>query len=245
MQITCPRCTRVVPTDALNMQQLVGKCTHCNELFSFQDQLPRRTEGHSHDMAPIAVPQPDNVAMKQEGLGLTFQWRWFRYYVFFLIPFALFWNAIVFSFVGAFGAFPWISGVDGDFEWLSLLTCIPAFILPHTWVGLGLIYYILTLLLNRTVVTVDRAAITVRHRPLPWLGNKTIPVGQIEQLYVKSNFSRFQRGEPTYGVHLVDQANKHAKLVTGLSSSDHALYLEQEIERYLGIVDRPVRGEFR
>ena len=49
----------------------------------------------------------------------------------------------------------------------------------------------------------------------------------------------------TYEVHLIDRNYKHAKLVTGLPSSEHALYLEQEIERFLHIADRPVRGEYR
>ncbi len=39
------------------------------------------------------------------------------------------------------------------------------------------------------------------------------------------------------------KGNTAVSLLTGLETPQHAMYIEQELERHLGIEDRPVRGE--
>ena len=56
-------------------------------------------------------------------------------------------------------------------------TPLIAFLLPiaHVAVGVGLTYYTLTRLMNRTRIEVSRDELTIRHGPLPWRGNMDAP----------------------------------------------------------------------
>ena len=245
MQITCPRCYRAVPVTALHMQQMVGKCTDCEHVFSFRNQIINLLgEPQPHEEL-IAVPRPAKLTATSDGLGLTLRWHWFRPYVFFLIPMAIFWNGVVFTFVSALS--PWPLFFTGDAADLiaAFLCTVPLLALPHLWVGLWLIYYSICLLVNQTTIHVNQGEVTVRHSPLPWRGNKTVMTDQITQLYTKEQRAWQRNREATYEVRYIDRANQHGKLLSGLASSEHALYVEQEIERFLGIVDRPVRGAYR
>ncbi len=71
--------------------------------------------------------------------------------------------------------------------------------------------------------------------PLPWLGNMKIPAGEIRQ----------RRGGTSTRYHLnaITGQNRKLCLVRDVPAADVALYLEQEIEKALGIEDRKVAGE--
>ncbi|HLQ46343.1 MAG TPA: hypothetical protein VK137_16485, partial [Planctomycetaceae bacterium] len=88
----------------------------------------------------------------------------------------------------------------------------------------------------------------VRHGPVPWKGNLDLATDGIEQIYCqrKINRSRSDDGDIStstrFEVHAVAGAQK-VKLLSGLQEADHALFVEQRLERFLGIEDRPVPGE--
>lgn len=42
---------------------------------------------------------------------------------------------------------------------------------------------------------------------------------------------------------MITNSGNDTKLLSGLKTSEQALYVEQEIEKYLGIKNKPVRGE--
>ena len=43
---------------------------------------------------------------------------------------------------------------------------------------------------------------------------------------------------------MVTKANTKKKLLSGIQSDEQALFIEQEIEKHLGIEDKAVRGEY-
>ena len=49
----------------------------------------------------------------------------------------------------------------------------------------------------------------------------------------------------SYALSAILAGGKRVKLVSGLDQPEDALFLEQKIEGYLGITDRPVAGEMR
>ena len=58
-------------------------------------------------------------------------------------------------------------------------------------------YFTLCLVLNRTIVEITNRTLSVRHRPLPWPGNKSIPIDDIGSVYVerieeKDNFITYE-----------------------------------------------------
>jgi hypothetical protein len=119
------------------------------------------------------------------------------------------------------------------------------FPIGHVLVGLGLTYYTIAGFINHTFITVNRQWLTVVHGPLPWFSNKHIEIAQINQLYaeeVRSQSSR--RGTSfSYQLNAILQDNIKLKLLAGLPSADVALFLEQCIEEYLLLKDKPVIGE--
>jgi len=80
--------------------------------------------------------------------------------------------------------------------------------------------------------------------PLPWLGNIKIPAGEIRQLFREETISRGRGGTSTrYHLNAITGQNRKLCLVRDVPAADVALYLEQEIEKALGIEDRKVAGE--
>jgi hypothetical protein len=76
---------------------------------------------------------------------------------------------------------------------------------PWVWTGLAglwlVVHYVpLAHLLNRTTIRLRHGILTVRHGPLPWPGNRTLPWSSVKQVYVKKR--RFpQRNAWTHGSH--------------------------------------------
>lgn len=50
-------------------------------------------------------------------------------------------------------------------------------------------------------------------------------------------------GSATYEIHAITHSGRTIKPVSGLESSEQALFIEQEIEKHLNIKDTPVKGE--
>ena len=179
---------------------------------------------------------PDKLELRDQGTGIEIVRKWFSWKVIFTTVFVVIWFGFLsmwfpmaFAFGNAFGG------------GLSLVTLIP---LIHVAVGVGLAYTALTGWVNRTRITVDQGRISIRHGPLPWLGNKDLDGTTLKQLYSKEKISRGRNSTSvTYEVHALTTSGRNEKLLSGLETSEQALYIEQEIERYFRIEDAPVRGQ--
>jgi hypothetical protein len=158
--------------------------------------------------------------------------RWLSPKFFFLIFFCLCWDGFLcFWYSMAISQRVWIMGL---------------FAIGHAAIGLGLTYYTIAGFLNRTLIRVSPSLLDVSHGPLPWPGAKRLDSTGIAQIYCKEHISRGKNGvTTTYQVHVATHGGAQEKLVDSLDSSDQALYLEQEIERFLSIKDAPVAGEMR
>ena len=233
MKLDCPKCAAEISAKNMNLDRMVAKCSHCHSVFSFADQF-----GAPATTKKLNAPKPEKVIVENWGGGLVLRWRWFHWTFLLITVFAVFWNGMMFSMVGA----SLFTASEGNFRSLFPFICF-----PHFWIGLIMIYYVLTGYINKTTVMVDHSQVTVRHGPLPWWGNRQLNTAEIVQLYTKQNLSRYHRGNAWTGnfeVHAVLKQGTHQKLLSGLDSSEHALFSEQVLEDYLGIVDYPVRGEY-
>jgi len=119
------------------------------------------------------------------------------------------------------------------------------FPIGHLAVGVGLTYFMLAGFLNTTRVRIANSVMTVRHGPVPWFGNRTIPAADIEQLYCTEHTRQRsdERTSTTYRLNAVLSGGKKVKLLSGLTEADQALFIEEKVETHLGIEDRRVRGE--
>lgn len=92
----------------------------------------------------------------------------------------------------------------------------------------------------------------VTQGPLPWPGTRKLKASDVTQLFAMEHESRV---ETDNGGQRKIQIRKHYRLsantgsggnltvLSGLNDSLQALWLEQEIERLLGIADKPIAEE--
>lgn len=162
------------------------------------------------------------------GVGIS--WSWFSFDSIYLLGFAIFWNLIVFQFIG-----------DSFFN---------LFVTPHVLIGLYLTYSCITGLFNKTRITIDKRYLKVRHYPLPWWPAPTLKLNTIRQLYVacrEGSEGEHNRTVKYYELMavLVDGSRKRLLGKDRASSLEDYLYLEQALERALGVKPYPVAGEVR
>jgi hypothetical protein len=184
-------------------------------------------DNSSHPSAPR--PQSVTVESKYDSLNIVYRWWSFKYL--FLVVFCIAWDSFLVF---------WYSMVSQGAPWIMIL-----FPIGHVAVGVGLTYYTIAGFMNRTFIKINQQWITVTHGPLPWIGNKRIDRIQIGQLYAEEIRSQTSRGGTSYQylLNIILRDNTKLKLLAGLPSPDVALFIEQTIEEYLCIEDKPVIGE--
>ena len=99
--------------------------------------------------------------------------------------------------------------------------------------------------LSRTHIAVSPAKISIRHRPIPmWRSNVDIDASNLKQLYSKETKVYYGR-RPTsyYGVYAITNDGGNKLVLGRLESEEQALYIEQQIEKYLHIKDVSMKGE--
>jgi len=96
---------------------------------------------------------------------------------------------------------------------------------------------------NTTRITCGAGLLEIKHGPLPWPGNLSVDSGAVLQLYCQSKEVRDSSMDTYRVMAIVRDRKRPTVLVDDLDLASHALFLEQAIERALGIEDRPVDGE--
>jgi hypothetical protein len=120
-------------------------------------------------------------------------------------------------------------------------------LIPLAILALGTTYYFLLWRMNEMVVQVDQVSLEIKWEgPIPNLyRGRKFNSAHIKQVYIHS-WESGGRGLTTvnYDVCIWTVHDQHKRFAT-VSSGEQALYLEQEIERFLGIEDQVMRGEWR
>jgi hypothetical protein len=213
----CPSCGAGIPDNAT-------RCEFCDRPV---DQAPATQRGD--------VPRPSKFQIDDDGASLRISWRWFSPVVFFLLPFAIAWNAFL------IGWYSMATVMPGEPFGMRLVFLV--FPIAHVAVGVGLAYSVLALLMNRSLVTVDRGTVTVSHGPLPWPG-ATVDADRIEQLYCSREERKSDNNtQQSYSLRAKLKDGSTKVLLQNVSASEETLYLEQALEKHLKIRDLPVKGE--
>lgn len=257
MDVSCKRCGVPIPADDINLEHLVAKCRRCNAVFDLTAQLEAsRGEVSGIDVARSQRPQRHEVAMPEGfrvvrgpnggffGVGygngaqcprssVTLVRRWFNPVAdLALLFFAVVWNAFLVFWYSAVLLMP-------NVPWIMVV-----FPIGHVAVGIGIGYRALAGLINRTTIAVTSEALSVRHGPLPWAGNRTLDANQVTQLYCMDKVTNTKNGtRTTWEVHANLANGSSLALVSGLTALNQALYIEQEVERALAIEDVRIPGE--
>jgi hypothetical protein len=175
---------------------------------------------------------PKGIKINNDLDGLKIIRDWFSRRIVMLTFFALIWDSfLVFWYVTTLQ--------QPNPEIVALL-----FPVIHLIIGIGMTYYVLCGYLNQTFIRVNYNTLSIKHGPLPYPGNRTFDTTDIKQIYSKESVAYSRRGRSTsYELRAVTHSGRNVKLLGGLTNSEQALFIEQEVEKYLGIHDVPVRGE--
>ena len=175
------------------------------------------------------TPKPDKVSVEEKADGLVFRYRWFEWSNLFTVIFFPVWGVLIFG-----GSTRFFKSFDSIIPFVFLTFAIVA------------AYSALAGLLNVSTIKVNHETMVVRYGPLPWLGGKTVRVADIRQLYVEAA-ERSNRGSNWKSFRLcgIDINGNKVDLDKRIKSADVGFYMEQEIEKFLGIADQPVKGEYR
>jgi hypothetical protein len=222
MPITCKKCQAEILAGNIDQPRGLATCPSCKTIFSLTDK-PTITPQLAFDWPEMILPKGVSITRLNNGLQITRRWLGPSYAG--VAVTCLVWNGFLLFFF--FSSFSF---------WLCLT--------PHVWVGIGLFYYTLAGLLNSTVITIQPNLLKIEHGPLPFYFNKQFDPILLKQLYTKEQIHRGKNSTHyTYDIYMLGWDGRNQKLLKGLSSGEQALFLEQELERFLRIEDKPVPGE--
>ena len=228
--LKCPNCGSVLRSSDLDFNSGIVKCSYCHALSTLPSKMaPASNDGFRERPE---VPMPPRVTCVDNGYETVITRRWFSHAVWFLLFFCIVWNSfLVFWYTMAFaGNAPWIFKV---------------FPLIHVAVGVGLSYAVLTMFFNRTVIIAGPQRFRIHHGPLPSFGNMQLEAGDVTQLYCKEKISHSRKGGTSVSYELWAKMRDGAakKLIGSLMEDQQALFLEQRLEKAMGIQDRAVASE--
>lgn len=231
MKLDCPDCRSSVKSTDVNLDRMLATCSSCHSVFSFADKFPTASASRTVSFERPEIARPSSIKVTGTAKGLTLESGWFN---FSYIPMAFFcvaWDAFLINW--------YVTVLTTKGPWIAAV-----FPVAHVAVGIGLTYSTLAGFLNTTKVDVHRDSLTVEHGPIPWRGNRRIPVLDLEQLYCKEKVSTSRNGvQRTFAVMAILRSSEQIELLTGIDEQEKALFIEQQVERHLGITDRPVPGE--
>lgn len=175
------------------------------------------------------------IAVYEDDENMEISLTWYSPMAFFFLFFTLAWNAFLVL---------WYSiAIGGDAPLIMSL-----FPIIHVGVGVYLAYYTFCLFFNKTFIHITGGHLHVLHQPIPWIkGNKKFDISEFDQIYVKEKVSTNKEGNTNYSYSLRARLknNKDVVLLNLPNLESHeAQSIEEQIEKHLGIIDAPVKGEY-
>lgn len=227
--LKCPNCAAILRTEDWDMSTGMIKCGYCHSLSN----IPVRSQEQGGFRPRPDIPLPAGMQIQETMGGTMLSRRWFNLAVVFLIPFCIAWDSFL--------IFWYSTALSGKAPWIMAV-----FPIAHVAVGVGLTYYTLATLFNTTSIFAGRGNLRIQHGPLPWMGNTDLSAGNLNQLYCKEKIKRGENGPNfQYEVWAAMHDGGTRKLLGIGLTMEQALFIEQKLERALGLQDRAVVGELQ
>ena len=231
MKLNCADCQAPIKSTDMNLERMLATCASCHSIFSFADRFPTASSLRMAGAERPEVPRPSSVQVVGTGKGLSLTSSWFNLGLIPLVFFCIAWDSFLINW--------YAMALTGKGPWIMVV-----FPIVHVAVGVGLTYSCIAGFLNTTRIDIQRDSLTVSHGPVPWRGNRVIPALSLDQLYCKEKISNNRNGvRHTYSVMAVTKNGETLELLSGIEEQEKALFIEQQVERHLGITDRPMPGE--
>lgn len=223
----CPRCGETVEKRNRDRKQAAAFCRACGRTFS----LVRRHEGAQ---PREILPKPQEVREHRSPHRLWLSYRWFSLK-----------KVIAGSFATAMAGGMTAGAVYvGRIESGWLLHAAPLFFGAITLlVGYGT----LADLVNSTTVELTPERLRVQHGPVRFGSrNRHLHPMQLDQLFCRRRYvsgAANRSGHWTHDLVAVQRDGEQMTLIAG-DRAERLLYIEQQLEQPLAILDRPTRGEY-
>ncbi len=177
------------------------------------------------------LPIPEGLQLEENSQGITISYRWYSHVVWFLIFFAFIWNGFLVGWMLA----------DTPF-FFKMFASI------HVAVGIGLVWYIVCLFLNTTIIKITKHEITISHAPIPlpiYAKSMQLSRFDIAQVYV-AQVSTTNKGNTTYSFELraISSKNISKKLSINCDNYEKAIFYKRKIEQVMRIEPQPIEGEY-
>lgn len=226
--LTCPSCGAATRADSATGR---FRCEYCGNVHLVRENPPA-PEAVARKPATLRLPQPHEVRLERDQRGSYITWRWFSWKYIPALFFCLFWDGFLFFWYGlAFN--------------MNAPLLFKLFPILHVAVGLYVTYTTLAGFLNRTNLELTQKELAVWFTPLPWPGEKTIPTAEIQQFFCREKIVHAKNSvRHSYTLSAITRAGLQVELLRDLDSPDLALFLEQQLEEWMNIEDRPVKGEY-
>ncbi|MGC4122270.1 MAG: hypothetical protein QM765_48345 [Myxococcales bacterium] len=229
--LRCRNCGATIDSRDVHEDLAIAKCRYCSTVLDLARRDPAGEGPATARPGRASVPMPERFSVDEGPGGLSIEWRWFTFKTIFLIFFCLFWDGFLVV---------WYQSAFTDREWVAIL-----FPVLHVAVGVSMTWTAIAQLFNRTRIVASRGSLRIQHSPLPWPGNRVLKLSDIDQLFCDETVHKGDDSTTyTYNLRaMLHGTSKRLKLIGSLDRPDQALFLEQQLERFLGIEDRPVHGE--
>jgi hypothetical protein len=227
--LTCPKCHHLISGNDINIEKTIAKCSNCHHIFGFSHN------SKIGGLVPeLIAPEGIEVLKLRSELDLSLDWKktTSKGGKTFMLAFTFLWNLILLPFVLTI----LLSG-----NWSILL-----FISLHLAVGLGLLWYIAAVYLNKTSINLSRNHLRIRTVPIrfPFSKSGDYELSDIKQFYVSKYTASTSNGVPNYAYALYAIMNNGDKvsMLRGMNRETQH-YIEQELETFLGIQNIRVSEE--
>ena len=220
MKYECTRCGGSIEASRVDATRQIATCGSCHTLVDLLPQTQRASAPNSPSVPrarmPVTLPAGMEIERKPEALVISR--RWLRAKHFGHLAFA--------SGAAASAGYGW--AIWGPSIGLVLGTVFVA------WY----VFMVLAVFCNSTTIIAKPMRVEVRHGPIPtpMYRNQSLAVAELQQLFAAPFGALFE-------VSAQRRDGTHVSLVRPLVSAEQALFVEQELERQLGIIDVPVEGE--
>jgi len=233
LHVKCAECHTDIPAKDVNITDSLAKCDDCNNIFRFDKEIfPEWKRGKPE----MFIPEGMEVLKLPSELDIQFDWynAQSKKGMGFKTFFTFMWNIMLLPFViGALSS--------GQYEML-LFSSI------HILVGLGFIANLVSTFINKTNISVTKRFIEIKQKPIPSFLKKNIkiPTSEVSQLYVTRYVSSTTNGVPNHAhaLYAITKNGQKHTLIKGMNKETQ-LYLEQEIELFLDIKDKEIKGEVK
>lgn len=167
---------------------------------------------------------PDKIDVIANPSEFIIRQKWLGWEILPLAIFCVVWDSFLFF---------WYSIALGDEKapWIAIV-----FPFGHVALGIGLTYYVIANIFNKTDLLISPEKVTVTSYPIPWGPKKEVNTNDIVDIRVKHTSNN--NWKSSYGIRYRNRGNREKSLIRGGLNDDQAAFIDYHIRKILNLKDQ-------